>query len=145
VDVRCSRDRIGARADSADGGSFGDVVAVLDAGRAELEQRDGVAVRRLDRDRPAAAGNRADERDAAGCGRAHGSTDLGGDVDAAVLAARIGVVAEQERAEDRPVSGPRPGTCGRRDGERRQDDRGKQRSPHWETAFGVVEGNSRPR
>ncbi len=136
------RHRVRTLADSPDDGSFGDLVAAHDVGRAQLQQRDRVTVRRLDRDRTPAARNRAGERNGAGSRRAHGGPDLGADVDAAVLATCVRVVAERERAQDRPVTRPRPGLCGRRDGERRQDDRGNQLSPHRKPPSVVVESNS---
>ena len=131
MDVRLQGDCIAALAGDADLCSLGHCKAALDARRAELEQRHGVAIVGRDRDRSAATRDEADERDGAGSGSADRAADLGTDVDAAVLAAGVGVVTEHKRAEDRPVERPRPGASGRRDGEHRQHDRGNERSPHW--------------
>ena len=145
MNVRRGGDNVGALTDSAHGRPFGDLVAAHHADRAELQQRDRVAVGRLDRDRTTAAGDRADERDGAGSRRAHDSPKVGADVQATVLTAGVDVVAERERAQDRPVARPCPSACGWRDGERRQDDRGNELSPHAKPPSVVVEGNSRPR
>jgi hypothetical protein len=61
VDVRRACDRVRALADAADDRALGDGAPAGDLDRAELEERDGVAVRSLDRDDAAAARNRADE------------------------------------------------------------------------------------
>jgi hypothetical protein len=60
--------------------------------RSEVQQRRRVAERRLDRDRLAAARDRADERDSAGGRRSHGRPVGRGDVDAPVLTGRVRVV-----------------------------------------------------
>jgi hypothetical protein len=145
MNVRRGRDGVGAFANRPDNRSFRDVVAARDARRAQLEQRDRKAVGGPDRDCAAAARNSTDERDRTGGGCPDGAPELGADIDAAMLAAGVGVIAEDEWAKDLPVGRPRPSKSGRRDDERRQDDRGNERSPHRKPPSVVVEGNSHPR
>jgi hypothetical protein len=86
----------------------------VDPDRAEVQQRDGVPVRRPDRDRLSARGDAARERDDPRRRRANVPAQVARDVDAAMLASRIRIVSEDERAEhgavDRP--GPRLGDGG---------------------------------
>jgi hypothetical protein len=112
VHVRRRRGGIGALADPPDEVALGHGRTARGVGRAELEQRHGVAVGGLDRQRPAAAGHGSDERDDAGCGGAHRVADRRPDVDATVLAGGVDVGAEGERPQHRPVDRPRP--AGRR-------------------------------
>ena len=140
VDVWRGRDGVGALSDDADDCSLGDLIAAADVRRAELQQGDRVAVGCLDRDRTAAVRDRADERDGTRRGRPDRASERGADVDAAVLAAGVDVGAESERAQDLPVGRPRPGRSGRRDGERRQDDRGNEDSPHRKPPLGCRGG-----
>ena len=125
VDVRQERDRVRALADGADDLSLGDDAAACDGGRAELEQRHRVDVGQ-DRDRPAAAGYRADERDGAGDRRAHGVADGRADVDAAVLSACVRIGAERKLPQDRAVDRPRPAPRDRGGDERHEDGQGNQ-------------------
>ena len=97
-----------ARADGAHGGPFGDRRAAFDRQRSEMQQRHGVAVGRLDRDRAAARRHRPGERDQARGRRAHGGAKRRADVDAAVKAAGIGVGAEAEPLQHRPLNRPDP-------------------------------------
>ena len=99
-------DGVGALADATDEVAFGHVRASRDLGRAQLEQRHGVAVAGLDRQRPAASGHRSDERDQARRRRAHPVACRCPDVDATVLAGGIHVGAEGERPQHRPVDRP---------------------------------------
>jgi hypothetical protein len=119
VDVRGEGDGVGALADGADDGALGDDAAAQDADRAELEKRDRIAVRALDRDRAAATRDHADEGHVAPDRRAHRAPHRTADVDAAVLAARIDVVAEDEGPQHLPLDRPCPGWGGRHNGERR--------------------------
>ena len=130
VDVRRRRDGVDARADDADDRSFGDHAAARDARRAELQQRHRVAVRGQDRDRPTTARDRAGERDGACCRGDHLASELGADVDATMLPARIGVGAERERSQHRPRRRPDPGVRRRRRDERRKHDQERESSPH---------------
>jgi len=130
VDVRRLRDRIRALARDADGRSFLDHAAALDARRRQLQQRHRVAVRSLDRDRAAAARDRAAEGDRPGHGREHGASRLGGDVDAAMLPTGVRVRPERERPDDRTDSRPDPGASRRCGGERREQDQDREDAPH---------------
>jgi hypothetical protein len=98
VDVGAGRDRVAALADAAHHGALLHGLALSDEELAELEQRDGVAVRRLERDRLSAARHGPGERDRSRSRGAHVGSELAADVDAAVLATGVRVVAEQERA-----------------------------------------------
>ena len=126
------RDRVLARTDLADDRTFRDRASASDGDRAELEQCHGVAVDRLDRERAAAGRHGADEGDDAAGRRPHGLAGRGADVDAAVLARRVLVGRERERAQERSVGGPGP--AGRNgDDEKRRDrcnDRGGEDAPH---------------
>ena len=130
MEVRSGRDPVGALAHGADDRALRHDRAAADAERAELEQRDRVAVRGLDRQRAAAARHGAGERDGAGRGRAHLGAHGRAEVDAAVLPARVGVGGEGERAQQWAVDRPGPGARDRSDGERRQHGRGGECSPH---------------
>jgi hypothetical protein len=122
VHVRRVRDRVRALADASDAHAFRNRVAAPDRDTRELEEGHGEAVARLDRQRTAAVGDRARERDGAADRRVHGVADGRADVDPAMLAARIGVTAEDERAQDRPVDWPRPRARGSRERERAEHD-----------------------
>jgi hypothetical protein len=124
MDVGLARDRVHARPDDADDGSLGDLVASPDRDRTELKQRDGETIRSLDRERAAAVGERAAERDPAGRRRTNGCTERSSHVEAAVLPAGVGVVAEGEAPEHWSVDGPRP--CPRRRGEHERRKGGRQ-------------------
>ena len=97
MDMGRTRDGVLAVADLADDRALRDHAAGRDDGRAELEQRDRVAVGGQDRDRAAAARHRTGEGDGS-CGRgAHRRADSRTDVDAAVLAGGVAVLGEGER------------------------------------------------
>jgi hypothetical protein len=98
VDVRAGGDRVAARAEPGDDGSLLDGLTARDKDLAELQERDGVAVDRQDRDRPASARHCAREGDRAGDGRPHVGAELATDVDAAVLSAEVRVLAQDEGA-----------------------------------------------
>ena len=75
-----------------------------------MYERGGIAERGLDRDRLPAARDRAGERYDAFGGRQHRGTLGRADIDAAVLPRGVWVsTVERERAQHRPVDGPRPG------------------------------------
>jgi hypothetical protein len=132
VDVRRRRDRILALTDLADDGALGHGGAARDGERAELQQRDGVAVGGLNGQCAAAGGDRAGERDDSRGRRADRLARRGADVDAAVLAGRVLVCRERERPQDGPVARPGPAGCDRNDNERRDrsDDRDEEHAPH---------------
>jgi hypothetical protein len=130
MDVRSGRDRIHALADDTDDRPLLDDAAAKHARRAELEQGHGIAVGRLDRDRAAAAGDRADERDRPRGRREHAAADLTCNVDAAVLSARVRVRPERERSQHRARGRPDPGRRRRSGDERREQDEDRENSPH---------------
>jgi hypothetical protein len=90
---------------------------------AEVRERDGESRGRLDGEAAAGGRHRPGERHDAGRGGANRRTGAAADVDAAMLARRVRVNGvEEERLEDCPVGGPRPG---RRRG--REDEHGEER------------------
>jgi hypothetical protein len=129
VDVRRFRDAIAALADRAEGVAFADLCPLLDRCRLELQQRDRVPVAGSNRHRATAVRNAPDERDRPCRRRAHVAADVGGDVDPAVLAARVGIVAERERAQQRTVDRPAPSERSRSEYEREQGQR-RDQTPH---------------
>jgi hypothetical protein len=122
VHVRRVRHRVRARADAPDVHALRNRVAAPDRDARELEQRHREAVASLDRQRAAAVRDRPRERDGAADRRVHGVADGRTDVDPAVLATRIGVTAEGERSQDRPVDRPRPRGRRSRECERAEHD-----------------------
>jgi hypothetical protein len=130
VDVRRRGDGVGADSRRSYRAPLGDVLALGNRRAAQLEERDGVAVGGVDGDGAAAAGDRADERHLTGRGREDNAPDRRGDVDAAMLAAGVDVRAERKGPQHLAGHGPCPGRGGRRDGQRRQDDRDNESSPH---------------
>jgi hypothetical protein len=130
VHVRCRGHVVGALADGADGRSLGKLRAAGDHDGAELEQGDRVAVGSLDRECAPAARHGADEGDQAGGRRDNRSADGRADVDAAVLAARVGVRAEEERAQHGTLDRPRPRRGSRSRDKRREHGRRQKESPH---------------
>jgi len=97
-----------ARADRANRAALGDSRPPPDGQGAEMEQRDGVAVRRLDRDRPPAGRHGAGERHDATRRRHNRGTGSRADVDAAVEPVRIRIGPEAELLQDRPLHRPGP-------------------------------------
>jgi hypothetical protein len=119
VDVRLCEVAVAALSGRADDVAFGNLRAFAHADRAEMRERHRPAVGRLDRERPAARGHRADEGDEPTGRRKDGRAGIGADVEAAVLPAGVRMRrVEVERLQDRPVDGPRPGA-----GKRRRDER----------------------
>jgi hypothetical protein len=96
VDVRLGVLRLAGPTGRADAPALGDLVAARDGDGAEVDERDRVAVGRLDRHRAASAGHGAGERDRAGRRRLDERACRRGDVDAAMLLGRIGIVPEDE-------------------------------------------------
>jgi hypothetical protein len=138
MDVRLVGDRVGALADGADSRSLLHDLTPQHGDGVELEQGDRVPVRGLDRECVAAVRDEADKRHRPSGGRDDRAARSGADVDPAVLAAGIGIVHEQERAEDRAGDRPGPGVRDRCGGERRDCDRGSEQSAHAPPAFVVV-------
>ncbi len=116
-----------ARAHRTNGVTLGDGRPTPDGHRAEMQQRDGVAVRRLDRDRPPAGRHGSGERDNAAGRRDNRGTSSRADVDTTVEAARVRIGAEAERVQNRPLN--RPGPPVRRCGRDERGRRGAAREP----------------
>jgi hypothetical protein len=113
VEVRHRQLRDAARPDRGDRIALGDQRAPSDTQRPEMQQRHRVAVGRLDRQRLAPGRHRAGERDGSSGRRDHRRALRSTDVDPAMLAAFVRVVAEAELAQHRPVHGPCPATRAR--------------------------------
>ena len=128
MDIRHGVLRVTARPDSTDGVALAHICASPNGDRPEVRERHGVAVRGLDRDALAADRDCARERDCPGLGCAHGDPRHRADVDPAVLARRVRVVAELKPLQDRPLHRPRP--RGRIRDEGKRDDRAGDEHPH---------------
>ena len=136
VDVRDRELRDAARADGADDHALRDDGVPRDHDRAEMRQRDGEPVRRVDRDRQPARRHRACERDDAARRSEDGRARRSPDVDATVLAARVRVRGiEGESLEHRP--GDRPGPCAGRGYPQDEQQHERSESPHAFTTFVV--------
>jgi hypothetical protein len=120
---------LSGRADRADRSPLAHGLAAPSARRTEMRQGHGVPVGRLDRHDFAAHRHGAGERDGAGNGCKDGVSGRSADVDSAVLARGIRIVAENEFLEHRTFDGPCPRSRGRHDCEGRRD-RGDQGSMH---------------
>jgi hypothetical protein len=96
MDVRLVVLGVAARADRPEGRALRDGGLRSDLERAEVEERDRVAVGGLHRHGSTSAGDRAGEGDDSGGRCAHGGTCRPGDVGAAVLSGGVGVVSEDE-------------------------------------------------
>ena len=108
--------------------------------RAQPDERDGVAIRGSDRDRAPVPGYGTGERDRAGRGRAHVRAGIGGDIDAAVLPAGVGIVAEREGADHLAVGRPSPARRGSGQDHRNQCRREREhdRTSHLEPPYIVA-------
>jgi hypothetical protein len=91
-----------------------------------VEERDGIAVGGSDRECLAACGHAPGEGDRAGSGSAYRRSGIRADVDAAVLAAGVRIIPQDEGSKHRPVDGPGPGERGLHADLERDEDR-KQR------------------
>ena len=118
---------VAAPSHRSDRRSLGHRVALRDADRAEVDDRDRVAVCGRDRDSASVGRKRAGERHRAGGRRSHRRALRSGDVDAAMLPGGVRVAAERERTEHVAVRGPRP-----RHGRAAQDERRKARRREYE-------------
>jgi hypothetical protein len=118
-----------ARADCADHCTFRDGLTAPRVDRAEMSERDGIAVGGLDRHALAAYGNRPGKRDGSGRGRTNCLSRRGADVDATVLAGGVRVVAEREALHDRPLNRPCPCVGGGR-GHEQQPEGNDDESAH---------------
>jgi len=114
MDVRLGPLGLPARSDRRDGSAFGDRVALANGEPAQVLERDCVAVGGSDRKRLPSSWNRARERHRARGRRSHRSTEVARNVDAAVLAGRIGVAPQDERLQHLSLDRPGPGLGGSR-------------------------------
>lgn len=119
-----------ARTDGSDCVALRKAGAATHGDRAEMQERDRVIVLRLDRDRPAAHRHGPGEGDHPGCRGEHGRSCWGADVDPAVLARRIRIVAEQEGPQHRALHRPGPTQGGRRHCERSRNRSADEQSEH---------------
>jgi hypothetical protein len=108
--------------------ALGDARALLDKERAEVRERNAVAVLGRDRDREPVRRHGSGERDLPRGGRADERRASELDVDPSVLAGRVLVVADRVPAENRSVSGPRPRRRHRRCDERSESPRREEGS-----------------
>ena len=114
VDERLGTVDITARADRSHDGSLANERAASHADRTEVDERRGVAEGRLDRDRLAAARDRAGERDDSLRRGQHHRARGRADVDAAVLPGGVWMsTVERERPQHRSVDRPGPGARNR--------------------------------
>ena len=126
MDVRDGELRLARRADRADHGALRDRRAALDGDRAEVDERDGVAVVGPNRDRVAVRGQDPGERDGAAAGGEHALTVGAPDLDAAPLAPGVGIVAAAESPEHGAGRRPRPrARCGREEQEAHRREKGR--------------------
>jgi len=117
--VRLTLFRLAGRANRGHDVALFDRGAGRHADRADVDERDRVAVRSANRHAEPFVRHLAGERDDARGGRAEVRPGGACDVDPAVLAAGVGVVLGRERSQDRSVGGPRP-TGGRRTEDERE-------------------------
>jgi hypothetical protein len=130
------RDRVGrhaARADDPDRLALRHNRAPADQERAEVQERDGVAVGRLNGDREPVRRDLADERHRSGGRRDHRVTERPLDVDPTMLAREERVLlVKREALQHRPGKRPRPraGRGGHRERQEHRNDRdpGENRS-----------------
>jgi hypothetical protein len=108
VDVRNVHLHVTRRPNRPDRLGLGDAVAGTHGDRAEMEQRDGIAVQCPDRHRAAVPGQPAGERHLSGGGCADGGAGGAAHVDSAVTVLVVFGAAEVETAQHRPVRGPAP-------------------------------------
>ena len=130
------RNRVGrhaARADDPDRLALRHNRAPADEERAEMQERDGVAVGRLNGDREPVRRDPADERHRSGGRRDHGVTERPLDVDPTMLAREERILlVKREPLQHRPRNRPRPpagrgGHCERQE-HRNDRDPGENRS-----------------
>jgi hypothetical protein len=96
MDIRLGVLRVARRARRADAGTFGELLAALDADGAEVDESDRVAVGGLDRHRVAAARHGPSERDQPRRRRPDEPAPGRGDVDATMLRRGVRVLSEDE-------------------------------------------------
>jgi hypothetical protein len=121
--------RLTARPDGRNRRSFHHRIALADEERAQVLQGHGVAVRRANRQGLPARGHRPGERHHAGRRGRHVGAKIARDVDPPVLPAGVGIIAENERPQDRSVRRPRPRLRRGRD-ETGRDDQEHEHTTH---------------
>jgi hypothetical protein len=130
IDVRHGQLHHAARTHGSDGVALRQARAATHGDRAEMQERDRVTVLRLDRDRTAAYRHGPREGDPPGRRGEHGRSRGRADVDPAVLARRVRIVAEQEGPQHRALHRPGPTQSGRRHGERSRNRSADEQSKH---------------
>jgi hypothetical protein len=135
MDVRDTPLRLSAGAGGAHDGAFCDRLALGDADRPEMRQRDREAVRGEDREGHAVRGNVSGERHRPGRGRQDGLGALARDVDPSMLSGRKGIAHGRERPEHGAVERPGPGACDRREHKRHHPGDGARQPTHGSFSF----------
>jgi hypothetical protein len=144
VDIRLAPLGLAARADRRHDLAFLDRRACDHADRADVHERDRVAVRSANGEAKTFVRQPPGEGNDTG----YGSTELGAgrapDVDAAMLAARVRVALSHERPQDRSLDGPCPpgrrGTEDERDEHRGSD--GRDSVAQFDNHAGTLSGGS---
>jgi len=131
IDVGHRQLGLAAWADRADRRALRDRGAAPNRHGAEMQDGDRVAVLGLDRDGPAADGDGPCEGDDSGCRREHRCPRGRSDVDSAMLAGRVRIVAEQEGPQYRGLA---PATSSRKQRSATQARRRSRRTPEVESA-----------
>jgi len=144
VDVGLGPFRVSARPDRADDLAFTDRGADREADRPEMDQGHRVTICGADRQAEPVARHLPGEGDDAGSRSARVGSGRSGDVDAAVLAARIRIVPGGERPEHLALDGPAPRGGAGRAGERDQQhgDHDDQNVARFENHAGNLPGRS---
>jgi hypothetical protein len=127
MDVRLGMLGVAARTDRADHVPFRDRRRHPNPDRPELDERHREAVRGTNRQRESRPRHEPRKADAAGGRGAYVGPRRRRDVDAAMLAARVGIVRRLEAAQHLSADRPRPCACRRRSSEREHDDAEEQK------------------
>ena len=122
VDVRRGHLGVGTRPDRPHRVALSHGRPFREQQRAQMRERDGVAVRREDRDAPPGSGNSAGERHLPRRRRDHRRAGVARDVDAAMLPRGVGMCGiERVGLDDGAVRRPAPGCGGRGEEQRGQN------------------------
>jgi hypothetical protein len=140
MEVRGRMLGLSARTDRADRLALDDLGCPLHACGAEMRERHGVAIGGLDRDTPAAHRHGSGEGDRAAGRREDGSAGGCADVDAAMLARRVGVRSEHELLQYRSVR--RPGPCSRSGRHDEHSRKRRDQSSKHQISFVVLSANN---
>jgi hypothetical protein len=144
VDERLYQINLTARANGADHRPLVHERTSLDADRTEMQERRGVAERRLDRHRLATCRDRAGEGDDPVRRCEHRAAARRPQVDTSMLAGGVGVRAvEGKRSQHRSVDRPRPRTGNRHRQRGSTDDHQNDDSPHDSSLVASFENESR--